>query len=225
MQKTAIRLLAILITAVSMGGCPKEEADKMGNSQRRKTVANEPNWAVQRQAGPEHNPRADPPVESAKYEKATFAAGCFWGVEASFRAVEGVVATQVGYTGGQIEDPTYKQVCTDKTSHAEAVEVTYDPNKASFEDLLDIFWKIHDPTTLNRQGPDVGTQYRSAVFYHTPQQQNLARAAMQKLRQTGRFKNPIVTQILPAAEFYKAEEYHQRYLEKQGKASCSSTIH
>jgi len=241
MQKTAITLLAIFITIVSMGGCPREEADNMGNSQKQQTATIDPNRPAvhtveilsPNKPRPAQNPQPETPLltiveqpaESAKYEKATFAAGCFWGVEASFRAVEGVVSTQVGYTGGRRANPTYRQVCTDKTGHAEAVEVTYDPKKVSFEGLLDIFWKIHDPTTLNRQGPDVGTQYRSAVFYHTPQQKALAQESMQKLEKARVFKRPITTKIVPAPEFYKAEEYHQRYLEKQGKTSCSSTMH
>jgi len=241
MQKTAITLLAILIGAVSMGGCLREEADNMGDSQKKQIEVNEQtspavdtaDTSVADKPRPQQNLQAltpapkpvEQPAEPVKYEKATFAAGCFWGVEASFRTVEGVVATQVGYTGGQRADPTYRQVCTDKTGHAEAVEVTYDPKKASFEDLLDLFWKIHDPTTLNHQGPDVGTQYRSAVFYHTPQQKALAQESMQKLEKARAFKSPITTKIVPAPQFYKAEEYHQRYLEKQGRTSCSSTIH
>jgi len=241
MQKTAITLLAILIGAVSMGGCPKEEADNMGDSQKKQTTANEPNSpavdTVANSGADKPRPRqnsqtktpalrkVEQPAEPVKYEKATFAAGCFWGVEASFRAVEGVVATQVGYTGGRRANPTYRQVCTDKTGHAEAVEVTYDPKKVSFEDLLDVFWKIHDPTALNRQGPDVGTQYRSTILYHSPNQKALAEASMQKLEKARAFKRPIVTEIVPAPKFYKAEEYHQRYLEKQGKTSCSSTVH
>lgn len=241
MQKTAITLLAIFIAAVSMGGCPREEADNMGDSQKQQKTANEPNSPAidtaanpdADKARPQQNPQAqtpalkevEQPAESAKYEKATFAAGCFWGVEASFRTVEGVVATQVGYIAGQRENPTYRQVCTDETDHAEAVEVTYDPNVVSYQGLLDIFWKIHDPTTLNRQGPDVGTQYRSAILYHSPEQKALAEISMQRLEKNRVFRRPIVTEILPAPEFYKAEEYHQRYLEKQGKTSCPSTVH
>ena len=158
-------------------------------------------------------------AESGKYEKATFAAGCFWGAEAAFRKVDGVIFTQVGYTGGHTKNPTYEDVCTDKTGHAEAVEVTYDPVKVSYEQLLDVFWRIHDPTTLNRQGPDVGTQYRSAVFYHNKQQESAARASKRKLQQSSRFNKPIVTEITPAAKFYRAEEYHQRYLEKCGRSN------
>lgn len=153
-------------------------------------------------------------------ETATFAAGCFWGVEAALRQVKGVVDTCVGYTGGSVADPTYKLVCTGRTGHAEAVRVVYHPSQVSYEELLDVFWSCHDPTTPNRQGPDVGTQYRSAIFFHTPVQESAAKASKEKLERSGRFKRPIVTQIIPATEFYPAEEYHQRYLEKRGQASC-----
>jgi peptide-methionine (S)-S-oxide reductase len=150
-------------------------------------------------------------------EKATFGAGCFWGVEAAFREVEGVVSTRVGYSGGQLENPSYEDVCTDKTGHAEVVEVTYDPRRVSYEELLEVFWDCHDPTTLNRQGPDVGTQYRSVVFFHTPEQRAAAIASKEALHRSGRLRRPIVTQIEPAATFYEAEGYHQRYLEKRGR--------
>jgi peptide-methionine (S)-S-oxide reductase len=153
-------------------------------------------------------------------EKATFAAGCFWGVEATFRALPGVTATRVGYTGGGTDKPTYEDVCTDRTGHAEAVEVTYDPAKISYDDLLKVFWENHDPTTLNRQGPDVGTQYRSAIFYHSPAQEKAARASKERLEQSHAFRRPIVTQIVPAVEFWQAEDYHQQYLEKRGLAHC-----
>jgi peptide-methionine (S)-S-oxide reductase len=152
--------------------------------------------------------------------KATFAAGCFWGVEDAFRHRKGVTNTAVGYTGGTTKSPTYKEVCTDRTGHAEAVEVEYDPQQVSYEQLLDLFWQMHDPTTLNRQGPDVGTQYRSAIFYQDAQQEAAARASKAALEKSGRFKRPIVTEIGPAPEFYRAEEYHQQYLEKQGAKSC-----
>lgn len=153
-------------------------------------------------------------------EKATFAAGCFWGVEAAFRQIEGVLSTRVGYTGGTWKNPTYKDVCTGKTGHAEAVEVTFDPSIVSYEKLLDVFWKIHDPTTLNRQGPDIGTQYRSAIFYHNEEQKKKAIESRDKLQQSGKYKKDIVTDIVPASEFYEAEEYHQRYFEKHGYSSC-----
>jgi peptide-methionine (S)-S-oxide reductase len=151
---------------------------------------------------------------------ATFAAGCFWGVEAAFRQVPGVTATRVGYTGGTTTNPTYKQVCTDRTGHAEAVEVSYDPARVSYDDLLRVFWEIHDPTQRNRQGPDIGTQYRSAIFYHDPEQEVAARASKERLERSGVHKRPIVTEIVPAQTFYQAEDYHQQYLEKRGLATC-----
>ena len=153
-------------------------------------------------------------------EKATFGAGCFWGVEAAFRQVPGVADAVVGYSGGTMENPTYRDVCTDTTGHAEVVQVTYDPAKLSYDQLLDVFWKLHDPTQVNRQGPDFGKQYRSAIFFHTPEQEKTARAAKERLGKSGRFSRPIATEITPAGPFYKAEDYHQRYLEKRGIASC-----
>ena len=153
-------------------------------------------------------------------EKATFGAGCFWGVEAVYRGVPGVVATAVGYMGGTLKNPTYEDVCTHKTGHAEVVQVEYDPAKGSYEELLKVFWENHDPTTLNRQGPDVGSQYRSVIFFHNPEQAAAAKAAKEKLTRTGVHKRPIVTEIVPAAEFWRAEEYHQQYLEKRGLAQC-----
>lgn len=154
-------------------------------------------------------------------EKATFAAGCFWGVEAAFRQVDGVVSTAVGYLGGTLKNPTYQDVCTDRTGHAEAVEVTYDPARVTYDELLTVFWQSHDPTTLNRQGPDVGTQYRSAIFFHTPEQEAAAKASKEKLEKERVYKRPIVTEILPAPEFWRAEDYHQQYLEKRGLAHCA----
>ncbi|MFQ5890635.1 MAG: peptide-methionine (S)-S-oxide reductase MsrA [Gemmatimonadota bacterium] len=153
--------------------------------------------------------------------KATFAAGCFWGVEAAFRNLPGVLATRVGYTGGSFDQPTYRDVCTGRTGHAEAVEVTYDPSRVSYEDLLDAFWKLHDPTTLNRQGPDVGPQYRSAIFHHSAAQEKAAKASRDRLQASPAYRaRRIVTEIVPASTFWPAEEYHQRYLEKRGLATC-----
>ena len=152
--------------------------------------------------------------------KATFGAGCFWGVEAAFREVKGVTATRVGYLGGTMKNPTYHDVCTDMTGHAEVVEVEFDPSKVSYEDLLNVFWGCHDPTQLNRQGPDVGTQYRSAIFFHSPEQEKAARASKEKLQASGRYKRPIATEISPVSEFWMAEDYHQQYLEKRGIKSC-----
>jgi peptide-methionine (S)-S-oxide reductase len=153
-------------------------------------------------------------------EKATFAAGCFWGIEKTFRNIDGVLSTAVGYTGGSTEDPTYEDVCSGETGHAEAVEIEFDPEKVSYRELLDVFWDIHDPTTLNRQGPDIGTQYRSAVFYHTPEQKALVEESVALLEGSGSFMDPVVTEITPASTFYRAEEYHQRYLEKRGLPGC-----
>jgi peptide-methionine (S)-S-oxide reductase len=152
--------------------------------------------------------------------KAIFAAGCFWGVEATFRQLPGVISTRVGYTGGDYPNPTYKEVCTDRTGHAEAVEVEYDPTKLSYETLLETFWENHDPTQLNRQGPDWGTQYRSAIFFTTPEQEVAAKASKAALEKSHRYSKPVVTQIVPATTFFQAEDYHQQYLEKKGLASC-----
>ncbi|MCH7912172.1 MAG: peptide-methionine (S)-S-oxide reductase MsrA [Deltaproteobacteria bacterium] len=150
-------------------------------------------------------------------QKATFGAGCFWGVEAAFRRVKGVLSTTVGYSGGPFKGPTYEDVCTGTTGHAEVVEVDYDPDKVSYDELLKVFWEIHNPTTMNRQGPDIGTQYRSVVFSHNSEQKAAAEASKEKLQRNGHYKNPIVTEITPASEFYKAEEYHQQYFEKCGQ--------
>jgi peptide-methionine (S)-S-oxide reductase len=154
--------------------------------------------------------------------KATFAAGCFWGVEAAFRRVPGVLDAISGYTGGHTEHPTYREVCSHTTGHAEAVEVTFDPEQVSYEQLLDVFWQIHDPTQLNRQGPDVGDNYRSAIFYHSPEQQ--AAAVASRDREQRNHERPIVTQIVPATAFWRAEEYHQRYAEKHGGGAACSAI-
>ena len=155
-------------------------------------------------------------LKLAEIEVATFGAGCFWGAEAAFRQVKGVVNTTVGFMGGHTKNPTYEEVCTDKTGHAEVVRVEYDPSRVSYDKLLDIFWSIHDPTTPNRQGADVGSQYRSVIFYHTPEQEKAIYLSKKKLENSAEFKRPIVTEIVPAKEFYKAEEYHQRYYEKKG---------
>lgn len=153
-------------------------------------------------------------------EKATFAAGCFWGVEETFRQLSGVVDTAVGFMGGATANPSYREVCGGRTGHAEVVHLEYDPSRISYDALLDAFWSCHDPTTLNRQGPDVGDQYRSAIFYHTPAQEAAAHASKERVEAAGRFRRPIVTAIEPASTFWRAEEYHQRYLEKRGAAAC-----
>ena len=153
-------------------------------------------------------------------EIATFRAGCFWGVEAAFRRIPGVLDAVVGYSGGHAENPSYKDVCTDETGHAEVVQVTYDPAKVSYEQLLDAFWKMHDPTQVNRQGPDFGTQYRTAIFFHSQEQEAAAKKSKAALDASGKFRTRAATEITPAGPFYRAEEYHQRYLEKRGAASC-----
>jgi peptide-methionine (S)-S-oxide reductase len=149
--------------------------------------------------------------------KATFGAGCFWGVEAAFRRVDGVIETRVGYMGGTTEEPTYPDVCTGRTGHAEVVEVVYDPERVSYDHLLEVFWQIHNPTTRDRQGPDVGSQYRSVIFTHSPEQEQAARASKERLERSGRLRRPVVTEIRPAGTFWPAEEYHQRFFEKQGR--------
>ncbi len=153
-------------------------------------------------------------------ETATFAAGCFWGVEEGFRQIPGVIQTTVGYLGGHTQNPTYKDVCTDETGHAEVVQVEFDSAKVSYEQLVDAFWSMHDPTTLNRQGPDIGTQYRSAIFFHSAEQERVARASKEKAQASGKFRRPIVTEITPASPFYRAEDYHQQYLAKRGLSDC-----
>jgi len=164
----------------------------------------------------------DPPPKGQQV--ALFAAGCFWGVEAAFRQVEGVTATAVGYSGGKTESPTYRQVCSDRTGHAEVVRVTFDPTKVSYEKLLEVFWGSHDPTQVNRQGPDFGSQYRSAIFYLTPEQEAAARASKEELDKSGKFGRPIATEITQAGEFYLAEDYHQQYLEKRGLSTCHTGL-
>jgi len=161
--------------------------------------------------------------ENQDLEQATFAAGCFWGIEAEFRRVDGVVTTLVGYTGGDVSNPTYEQVCSGTTGHAEAVKVVYDPKKVTYDQLLDVFWRIHDPTQVDRQGPDIGTNYRSAIFYHSPEQKAQAESSKDRLQKSGKFgKKPIATDISPATEFWPAEEYHQHYYEKCGSGYCTS---
>lgn len=156
--------------------------------------------------------------------KATFAAGCFWGVEQTFSEIDGVTETSVGYTGGTVEDPSYELVCSGQTGHAEAVEVDFDPAKVSYDQLLEVFFDIHDPTTLNRQGPDIGSQYRSAIFFHDPEQEAAAREAKQRLQQSGRFNNDVVTEISPAGAYYMAEDYHQKYVQKRRSGSVLSRL-
>jgi peptide-methionine (S)-S-oxide reductase len=159
-------------------------------------------------------------TQKMQTKTATFGAGCFWGVEETFRQLPGVLSTHVGYTGGQLEHPTYEMVCTDKTGHAEAVQVEYDPSKIFYEDLLKVFWENHNPTTPNQQGPDFGSQYRSAIFTHDDEQKTLAEQSLEALEKSGKWKRPIVTQIVPATTFYPAEEYHQKYLMKRGLDNC-----
>ena len=159
-------------------------------------------------------------TEKTKLEKATFGAGCFWGVEEAFRKVKGIISTTVGYMGGSMKNPSYEDVCTDTTGHVEAVQVEYDPNIVSYEKLLDTFWNVHDPTTPNQQGPDVGTQYRSVIFFHTEEQKKKAIASKEKLEKSGKYTRHVVTEIIKATTFYKAEEYHQKYLMKRGLGVC-----
>ena len=199
--------VSILIAAAGGCGCDRQqEATAMSD-------------APAKNAGP-NQPAAPAGAKPAVTETATFGAGCFWGVEATFRKIPGVVDAAVGYSGGTKDNPTYKDVCTDRTGHAEVIQVTYDPAKVGYDKLLEVFWACHNPTTLNRQGPDVGTQYRSAIFYHTPEQKVAAEASKAKLSESGRFGDPVVTEIAPAAPFWRAEEYHQRYLEKRGIDAC-----
>ncbi|RIK67346.1 MAG: peptide-methionine (S)-S-oxide reductase [Planctomycetota bacterium] len=155
-----------------------------------------------------------------KTEVAMFGAGCFWGVEAAFQGVKGVTKTEVGYSGGSMKNPTYKDVCGDDTGHAEVVRVEFDPSQVSYEDLLDVFWENHDPTQLNRQGPDHGSQYRSAIFFFSPEQEAAAKASKERLIRSGKFSRPIVTEITKASDFWRAEDYHQQYLEKRGLKVC-----
>lgn len=159
-------------------------------------------------------------IAMAETQKATFAAGCFWGVESAFNTVDGVVDTDVGYIGGSTENPTYKQVCSDRTGHAEAIEITFDPDVISYRELVELFWRLHDPTQVNRQGPDHGSQYRSAIFVHSPEQKEIAEQSKVELAASGKWKKPIATQVVPAGTFWRAEEYHQDYFEKNGGPVC-----
>jgi peptide-methionine (S)-S-oxide reductase len=168
--------------------------------------------------GEERRATKQPGRDETPMKKATFGGGCFWGVEDTFRKVKGVVGTAVGYEGGTLENPTYQDVCSHRSGHAEVVQVEYDPARVSYAELLDVFWKCHDPTTRNRQGPDFGSQYRSVIFYHDEDQKAAALASMEREGATGRHRRPIVTEIVPAAPFYRAEEYHQQYYEKHGGA-------
>lgn len=202
-------LLALCSSAMALAGaCTCQESSQMISDDSAMQAA----WASKHE------------VEPAERKKATFGAGCFWGVEARFRQIEGVLETAVGYSGGSLVNPTYQAVCTDKTGHAEVVQIEYDPSVVSYEKLLDVFWNGHNPTTRNRQGPDVGSQYRSAIFYHGDEQKAAAEASRKRLDKSGKFNRPIVTRIEPVYPFYRAEEYHQRYLEKRGRTTCASSI-
>jgi peptide-methionine (S)-S-oxide reductase len=217
----------------SVPGTLETEACTSACSWRRKEFASTPTvgWIWTRSVGRDHalgDERAGNRTgrkEFAEMEKATFGGGCFWGVEATFRNVSGVVGTSVGYLGGTLDNPTYEDVCRGDTGHAEVVEVGFDPAKVSYESLLDVFWDMHDPTQLNRQGPDVGHQYRSAIFFHTPEQEARALASRAALEESGRHQDPIVTEITPASTFHRAEDYHQQYLETRGLASCTIPAH
>jgi peptide-methionine (S)-S-oxide reductase len=189
-------IVALVAAAALVGGCDSEQRDNPGRGQMNET----------------------------NYQEAVFAAGCFWGVEATFRNVEGVVDAAVGYTGGTVANPTYEQVCTSGTGHAEAVRVVFDPSVVSYERLLEVFWGSHDPTSLNRQGPDVGAQYRSAIFFGDSQQQKAAEASREAMQKSGKLSGDIVTEITEAGVFYRAEEYHQRYIEKHGAGACNTGI-
>lgn len=179
---------------------------------------------MKRPTNPETHPTTEKNAKPDPFilrERATFAAGCFWGVEAEFRSVAGVMSTSVGYTGGRFENPTYEDVCSGMTGHAEAVEVVYDPEVITYEQLLEVFWKTHDPTQHNRQGADVGSQYRSAIFFHDTQQERTAYTSKERLEISGRYSQPIVTEIVPATDFHKAEDYHQQYFEKSGREASN----
>ncbi|NMC10468.1 MAG: bifunctional methionine sulfoxide reductase B/A protein [Methanothrix sp.] len=205
--------LRYCINSASLSFIPAENLEKEGYGEYSKLFAGETSGKVRESA--KSSSEGDP-----KYELATFAAGCFWGVQSLFKQVKGVVETIVGYTGGTTPDPTYRQVCTGITGHAEAVQIKFDPSIVSYEELLSLFWRMHDPTTPNRQGPDVGTQYRSAIFYHSEEQRKAAEKSKEDFDRSGVYVNKATTQIVPASTFYAAEEYHQDYFEKQGRGAC-----
>lgn len=202
--------LRYCINSAALRFVPLEDLEKEGYDQ----------YLALFQAGEKEPAKA---LSQSKTQTAVFGAGCFWGVEETFRRVKGVVNTAAGYMGGSTKNPSYEQVCTNRTGHAEVVRVEYDPSQVSYGRLLEIFWQSHDPTTMNRQGPDAGTQYRSVIFYETPEQEKEAGLSKEKIQRAGKFKAPVVTQIVPAGEFYKAEEYHQQYLKKQGRKFCRIT--
>ena len=218
LRVVVIYIVAGLLLATAGGGCSaageREEMSRPEKLQEDDRVVSDAPDA------PDAGDVAEATTKPAGAERvtATFGAGCFWGVEKVFGRVKGVVSTEVGYSGGDVKDPTYRNVCSGRTGHAEAVRVVFDPAVVSYEDLLDVFWIRHDPTTLNRQGPDVGTQYRSAIFTHSPAQQAAAETSRDGQQMSGRYLRKIVTEIVPAGPFYRAEEYHQKYLAKQGGA-------
>ncbi len=200
MITTPRALLTALLAAAAIAGCTRQPDQPVhAHNTSSRLIEKDPNMTT---------------------EFATFGAGCFWGVEVTYRKMDGVVATAVGYMGGNVDNPTYKLVCSGTTGHAEVVHIEYDPSKVSYEQLLDAFWKCHDPTQVNRQGPDWGTQYRTVVFYHSDAQKQTAEASKRALAESGSHRKPIATLIEPAKTFWKAEEYHQQYLEKQGLESC-----
>lgn len=205
--------LRYCINSASLRFIPAEDLEKEGYGEYSKLFAGETSGRGRKSA-------KSPSEGDPKYERATFAAGCFWGVQSLFKQVKGVVETTVGYTGGTTPDPTYRQVCTGITGHAEAVQIKFDPSIVSYEELLSLFWRMHDPTTPNRQGPDVGTQYRSAIFYHSESQRKAAEKSKEDFDRSGVYVNKATTQIVPASTFYAAEEYHQDYFEKQGRGAC-----
>ncbi len=206
MKTITLPRLTFALFALAVGGCfTLEESNLMSNAENKIDQS-----GLSDSSGPT--------------ETALFGGGCFWGVEAAFRNEEGVTATAAGYSGGTADNPSYREVCSGSTGHAEVVQVQYDPSQVSYERLLEVFWSAHDPTTLNRQGPDVGTQYRSAIFYINEEQAATAKASKAAHEASNRFGRPIVTEIAPATTFYAAEEYHQQYLEKSGRASCTSSL-